>query len=99
MQGDEGAAAALLYERADSIGIRGTKVSIGEKITVKDRNETAVTVRGTGSYLTIGRFCEAVENLPAPVRIRQVTASKSLAEPIDVVIDFVVLSQLPTKGK
>lgn len=90
---DEGAAAAMLYERADSTGIKNTKVTIGEKVADKEYNETSVTVRGSGSYIAIGRFTAALENLPTPVRIRQVTATSVKGDGIEFIIDFVLLTQ------
>lgn len=96
MQGDEGAAAAMLYKQAEAAGLRTSRISIGDKLQVENRDETAVTVRGHGSYFSVGRFCEAVENLPAPVRIRQITASAAGGGRVDAVIDFALLSERQT---
>jgi hypothetical protein len=96
MQGDEGAAAAMLYKQAEAAGLRTSRISIGDKLKVENRDETSVTVRGHGSYSSLGRFCEAVENLPAPVRIRQITASAAGSGRVDAVIDFALLSEHQT---
>jgi Tfp pilus assembly protein PilO len=93
MQGDEGLAAAMLYKRADSSGLSASRISVGEKVHAKGRDETGVTVRGRGSYAAIGRFCEAIENLPAPVRIRQIVIAPAGNGAIDAAIDFTLLSE------
>lgn len=99
VKADEGAAAAMLYERADTAKIKNTKVTIGEKVAEKEYDETSVTVRGSGSYTAIGQFTAALENLPTPVRVRQVTATAAKGGEIDAIIDFVLLTQQTNKGR
>lgn len=95
---DEGAAAAMLYERADSTGIKNTRVTIGEKVAGKEYDETTVTVRGNGTYTAIGKFTAALENLPTPVRVRQITATAVKGDQIEAIIDFVLLTQQTARG-
>jgi Tfp pilus assembly protein PilO len=98
MYTDENSVAATLYQQADAVGMRTSKIEVGERMAVEDRFETPVTVHGCGTYAEVGRFCEAIENLPAPVRIRLVSASGMGRGTVRAFIDFVLLSQ-PEKGK
>jgi Tfp pilus assembly protein PilO len=98
MYTDESSVAATLYKQADAAGMRTSKIEVGERTAVEDRSETPVTVRGSGTYAEVGRFCEAIENLPAPVRVRLVSAAGAGRGTVRAFIDFVLLSQ-PDKGK
>jgi Tfp pilus assembly protein PilO len=93
MHTDENSIAAALYEQAEKSGMRTSKIEVGEKTAVDDRFETPVIIRGSGTYAEVGRFCEAVENLPAPVRVRLVSASGAGKGTIRAFIDFVLISQ------
>jgi hypothetical protein len=99
MYTDENSVAATLYEQADAAGMKTSKIEVGERMAVEDRSETPVTVHGFGTYAEVGRFCEAIENLPAPVRVRLVSAAGLASRgTVRAFIDFVLLSQ-PDKGK
>ena len=98
MYTDEKSVAATLYEQADAAGMKTSKIEVGEKMAVEDRSETPVTVHGSGTYAEVGRFCEAIENLPAPVRIRLVSVAGTGRGTVRAFIDFVLLSQ-PDKGR
>jgi hypothetical protein len=84
---------AGLYKSADSAGLHASKVEISERIRVGDHFETPVTVRGSGAYAAVGRFCEVIENLPAPVRVRQISATAPQSGTVEAIVDFVVLAQ------
>ena len=90
---DESSVAATLYERADSAGIKTSKIEIGERKSIEERFQTPVTVQGTGNWAALGAFCEAVENLPAPARIRLISAEGEGKGSIKLFLDFVLLSQ------
>jgi Tfp pilus assembly protein PilO len=98
MYTDENSVAATLYKQADAAGMRTSKIEVGERLAVEDRFETPVTVHGSGTYAEVGSFCEAIENLPAPARIRLVSAENAGRGTVRAFIDFVLLSQ-PEKGK
>jgi hypothetical protein len=90
---DANSVMAALYKCTDSVGLKTSKVEIGERMRITDHFETSVTVRGSGGYASVGRFCEAIENMPAPVRIRQITANGASGGSVDAIIDFMVLTQ------
>jgi hypothetical protein len=92
MKGDEGAAAAMLYERASAVGLRASRIEIGEKEQAGNHDETPVMVRGRGPYAAFGRFCETIENQQTPVRIRQIRTSGAGGN-IEVAIDFALISE------
>lgn len=83
---------AAIYKCADAAELKTSKVEIGERTKATDHYETAVTVRGAGSYGSLGKFCEAIEGLPAPVRIRELSAAAA-GSGVNVTIDFLVLTQ------
>jgi hypothetical protein len=95
---DENSVAATLYKRADSAGILTSKIEIGERSAVDGRFQAPISVQGNGTYAALGLFCEAVENLPAPARLRLVSAETDKAGSIKMFIDFVLLSDQPSKG-
>jgi hypothetical protein len=95
---DENSVAATLYERADSSGIKTSKIEIGEKQMVDGRFQAPVSVQGIGAYAALGNFCEAVENLPAPARLRLVSAETAGNGAVKMFVDFVLLSDEPGKG-
>lgn len=82
-----------LYRFAETAGLQASKVEIGERMRIGDHYETTVTVRGTGTYVSVGRFCEAIENMPAPARIRQVSIGAEQGGTLGAVIDFAVLTK------
>lgn len=90
---DEKVIMGAFYQYADTAGLRTSKVEIGERMKINDHFETAVTVRGNGTYASIGRFCEAIENMPVPIRVRQISAGSPADGTIDAIIDFVVLTK------
>jgi hypothetical protein len=92
---DENSVAATLYKRADSAGILTSKIEIGERSAVEGLFQAPISVQGNGTYSALGLFCEAVENLPAPARIRLVSAETDKAGGIKMFIDFVLLSEQP----
>jgi hypothetical protein len=92
---DENSVAATLYKRADSAGILTSKIEIGERSAVEGRFQAPISVQGKGTYAALGLFCEAVENLPAPARLRLVSAETDKAGGIKMFIDFVLLSEQP----
>ena len=99
MRIDDNSIATTLYSRADSSGLKTSKIEIGEKTVTGGNREIPVSIQGYGSYAAVGKFCEAVENLPVPARIRLVSAEGTGRGNVKTVIDFVLLSQLSKKGE
>lgn len=91
---DDKSVLSALYQYADTAELKTSKVQIGERIKKNDHFETAVMVRGVGGYSSIGHFCEAVENMPVSIRMRNITLSSADRGKIEVVFDFVVLAEL-----
>ncbi len=80
-----------LYLFADSAQLKTSKVEVGEKLSINNRNETSISINGTGSYLSIGKFIENIENYPKSTRVRQVVLKSSGKKDIDALVDFVLM--------
>jgi Tfp pilus assembly protein PilO len=91
---DDKSVLSALYQYADTAELKTSKVQIGERIKKNDHFETAVMVRGVGGYSSIGHFCEAIENMSVPIRIRNITLGSADGGKIEAVFDFVVLAEL-----
>jgi Tfp pilus assembly protein PilO len=78
-----------LYAYADSAGLKTSKVEIGEPIQVEQHLEVAVTVKGNGSYESIGKFVETIENADQQVRIRDMVIKGAEERILAATIEFV----------
>jgi len=87
---DDKTVLGALYQCTDTAGLRTSKVEIGERMKITDHFETDITVRGNGTYASVGRFCQAIENMPAPIRIRQISAGSASGGKVDAIIDFFI---------
>jgi Tfp pilus assembly protein PilO len=80
-----------LYIFADSSQMKPSKVEIGEKVAAGSRNETGISVSGTGTYAAMGRFVESIENYPRSTRIRQIVLKSTEKKSIEGFVDFVLM--------
>lgn len=80
-----------LYLFADSARLKASKVEIGEKLSINNRYETSVSINGTGSYSSIGKFIENIENYPKSTRVRQVVLKSDGKKDIEAIVDFILM--------
>lgn len=80
-----------LYLFADSSRLKASKVEVGEKLTLNNRNETSISINGTGSYYSIGKFIENMENYPKSTRVRQLVLKSTGKKDIEALVDFVLM--------
>ena len=87
---DEGSITSMLYDRAIAAGTQGTKIALGEKKSLGASLELPLTVRGVGSYQAIGRLVASLEDIPAPLCVRQAAIAKTTSGAIEIVVDCVI---------
>ncbi len=80
-----------LYSYADSAGIKTSKIEIGAPLQVENRKEISVAVSGEGSYQSIGKFTELIENASQPVCVRNMVIKGAEESVLKVSMDFVVI--------
>lgn len=80
-----------LYQFADSSRLRASKVEVGEKLTLNNRQETSVSINGTGSFSSIGKFIESIENYPKSTRVRQLVLKGTGKKDIESQVDFILM--------
>ncbi len=80
-----------LYQFADSSRLKASKVEVGEKLTLNNRHETSISINGTGSYSSIGKFIEHIENYPKSTRVRQLVLKGNGKNDIEALVDFVLM--------
>lgn len=82
-----------LYSFTDSAGLKATKVEIGDPLLVDNHKEIPITIKGSGTYESIGKFTECIENAHEPVKIRQLIIKESDEKLLAVSIEFVIIEQ------
>ena len=80
-----------LYSYADSAGIKTSKIEIGAPLQVENHKEVSVAVSGEGSYQSIGKFTELIENASQPVCVRNMVIKGAEERVLKVSMDFVVI--------
>jgi len=80
-----------LYQFADSSRLKTSKVEVGEKLTLNKRHETSISINGSGTYASIGKFIENIENYPKSTRVRQLVLKGTGKKDIEVSVDFLLM--------
>ena len=80
-----------LYSYADSAGLKTSKIEIGTPLQIENRKEVSVAVSGEGSYQSIGKFTELIENASQPVCVRNMVIKGAEQRVLKVSMDFVVI--------
>lgn len=80
-----------LYSYADSTGLKTSKIEIGTPLQVENHKEVSVAITGEGSYQSIGKFTELIENASQPVCIRNMVIKGAEERVLKVSMDFVVI--------
>ncbi|MBD3314530.1 MAG: hypothetical protein GF344_01975 [Chitinivibrionales bacterium] len=80
-----------VYTLADSANCNVSKVEIGEPISVGDVVEIPIMLNGLGSYESIGKLIDGVENCEYATRVRQALLNKNGKDEGTLYLDFVVM--------
>lgn len=88
---DEAQVVEEVYTLADSAGCGVSKVEIGEPIRVSSAVEIPITLNAKGSYESIGKLTDGVENSGYATRVRQMLLNKSGEDEGSLYLDFVVM--------
>ena len=90
---DQPSLVAVLYATADSLKMRTAKVETGIRTDAGQYVQAPVIVQATGSYGSVGRFVEGIENLSTPARIRQISLKAAGRDEVEMYMDFVLVNQ------
>ena len=66
-------------------------MEVGEKLTLNNRYETSISISGTGSYCSVGKFIESIENYPKSTRVRQLVLKGTGKKDIESQVDFILM--------
>lgn len=80
-----------LYIFSDSARLKTAKVEVGARVAANNRHETSISVSGTGSYSSIGKFVENIENYQKSTRVRQLVLNGTPKKDIEALVDFVLM--------
>ncbi|MFW5775540.1 MAG: hypothetical protein ACOCW2_04545 [Chitinivibrionales bacterium] len=83
----------LVYALADTSGCKTAKVQIDDPIAVEAGKEIPVTYTGEGTYRSIGRFMQGIENMHYATRIRQAVLRKTADDRGEVILDFIIMER------
>ncbi|MFW5775047.1 MAG: hypothetical protein ACOCW2_02050 [Chitinivibrionales bacterium] len=83
----------LVYTLADSFQCKTEKVQLEDPIPVAGGKEIPVTYYGQGSYHSIGRFVQGIENMHYATRIRQAVLKKQEDDRGELVLDFIIMER------
>ena len=82
-----------LYTFAKESQFSLLKVETGESLLIEKYHETSVTIKGKGSYESIGKLIERIENSPQSTRIRQLVLNNASGSEIETQIEFVIIGE------
>ena len=83
----------ILYPYAHESKFTLQKVETGNPFPINNYHETSITIKGRGTYESIGSFSERIENHVQSTRIRQILMNNAEQENIDIVMEFVIISE------